>query len=277
MKSIHFNCYKIAEKLPLDKLASFFGIKIKTSWNNYLVLDEAQINTVLKHKVSHKQVYVYDFGCITFVNFNSDELKIMLDYIESIAGKIDYNLYINYQDTHIIPIDEHNIIHLWNSSEETFIYNGFILPIVATILAKSTALKKIEYEVSQLLDNEEVLILNLQKRRSRGNARQFAATAAAILRFEYSIINNIRIFDRSQNTAEKMQYRAIYDKLSNYYELQDRYEILEKKATELRNITKAYSNYSFDVQNRRLLLFEVFLLALFPAFHIIHSIMDRLG
>jgi len=69
-----------------------------------------------------------------------------------------------------------------------------------------------------------------------------------------------------------MHLKAIYASLSEYYELDERLEIVEGKIASLHDILDLYSNLSFNQSETRLILFEIFLLALFPAFHILEHL-----
>jgi uncharacterized Rmd1/YagE family protein len=270
MKTIVYKCYKLSSKLSLNKIASFFEIRPQISWGDFITLNEAHISTVLKERSISKQVYIFNFGCITFVNFDSDEITNINEAIESITGSIDFRLFTKFHDTHIIKKLSSNHFKIWENKSEITSTEDEITPIIATILAKSVALDKIETDVNELLDESEGMIHKLNKGQLRVNAKKHIAGTLRTIKLEYEILNSIRIFDRSFKIDEKFKQREIFDDLAAHYELHHRFSVLEKKIDEVRNITKVYSTLSRSNMEKRLMLFEILLLALFPISHIAH-------
>lgn len=82
MDSINFSCYLIAPKLPLNKLVEFFKMHRHLSWEEYIVLKGMHLEPILKYATEHKQVYLFEFGCVTFVNFSHAEIHVFIDYLD---------------------------------------------------------------------------------------------------------------------------------------------------------------------------------------------------
>ena len=269
MKTVHFNCFKVASRISLSAVASVFQITPPQSWEKYLLLKGRHLDMVLKGKATSKEAYIFDFGCITFVNFNQDETRVFLEYMESITGGIDYGLFGRFHESHTIRIDSSGGFKLWKDSPHSIAFGSGVIPIISVVLAKSTALYRIETQTAALLDEAEKFIHYLQKGKLRANTRSYISTIARILRFEYDSINSIRIFDRSLNIDGSIRYRDMYDSLAEFYELHERFDILKSKVGDLRNIISAYSTLSYNHHQRRLFMFEVLLLALFPLSYLI--------
>lgn len=267
-RAFHFNCFKIAPRLPLATVASYFGLNTPLPWENHLVLKGSRLETILKYQNTSKQVYLFDFGCLTFVNFDAQEIRVFLDYLRSITGKVDNNLFASFHEGHTLYIGEKKLCKLWKDAEEAVAYDESILSIVAMILAKSVALSKIEKDVAELLDQAEGLLLSLQKGKLPPGARKFSKVIGSMLRFQYDTIYSVKIFDRPASIDCRVWSRDIYDSLAGYYELYDRFDIVNSKMDDLKTITSSYSMLTHNHNERRLLLFEIFLLALFPLFHI---------
>jgi len=270
MRTISFKCYKILPKLPLNKISSFFGISDTVRWKDSLALDSNLVSSILKKQSDSKFIFLYEYGCITFVNFESDEIDVAIQYIESISMKIDYDLYGKYNEQHVLNISDNGFFSLWSGSDKTFEFHNDIIPIVAEILAKSTALNKIETDMDILLDKNEHMITHYQRGYLPITKQKHARNISYILRFEYEVINHLQIFDRLEDTKQKQQSRQIYDLLSEYYEISDRFSIFEKKNNQMREISKTYSTRSFYNSEGGLILFEVFLLSLFPLPDVLH-------
>ena len=277
MNTLLLKSFRIAPKIPLETVIKYYGLDLPGNWKEHIVLDGRNLNEILKHRTTSKKVFLFDFGSAVFLNFNSEEISTFLEFLQSLTGNVDYNLLAKYHERHIAKVYSDNTISLWKNSSLRYKYNDGIITLLAAVLAKSTALEKIESDLDKLLDEAEGFISKLQKGHLKANTGGFAATAAHLLRYEYEISANIRIFDRPLCTDCDFMYRSIYDRFSNYYELSDRLEVLERKTRELRNIVKSYSNISYGRQERRLILFEVFLLALFPLSYLAETILEALN
>ncbi|MCX7921506.1 MAG: RMD1 family protein [Clostridia bacterium] len=270
-----FRGYKIAPRLSLKQIVAFFKLQKPLSWQDYVVLEESHIDTVLKYKSTGKKVYLFQFGCVCFVNFEQQEVFSFLEYIESIIGVFDYNLFSKYNEDHIVKIDDNGMCKVWRTSETLYPYKDYIPHIVSVILAKSIELYKLELDVTGLLDKAENFFIFYPRRgRLYANKKRFIAITSQILRFEHESIDHIRILERSLTGNQSIISREIYDYLAQFYELNSRFDILENKINNLRSIIKTCSTLSYRRSQVRLLKLEVFLLALFPLFHIAHSILD---
>mgnify|MGYP001245896558 CR=1 FL=1 len=265
MEKISFNCFKIASRLPLDRVASHFEIQRPVSWQNYILLESGRLDRVFKFKGPQKQAYLFDFGCVVFINFDLESMKHFIGYLDSITGNIDYSFFARYSDSHVIEIMQDGICSLWHGSDRRIEYFEGIITVVSLALAKSTALMHIENRLASMLDESERFIEFLQKGRLGTKSRKFVKVATKVLRFEYETINNLRIFDRfvplsDRPAAEKEAYKI----MEEYYELLERFEIIESKIEDLKGIIRRYHYLSQNTIESRLIIIEIFLLALFP-------------
>lgn len=276
MKTLHFNSFKIASTFPLDRISHFFRLQRPLSWRDHLLLEDSQLELALKYHTTGKKVYIFQFGCITFINFNEGETRNFLNFFESIAGKISYDMFARFHEYHTFGIYDDGSCMLWENGP-VVPYHAEIISVMATILAKSAALYKVETDISSLLDKIEIFIHYLNKGKLYANSKTFAAITSKLLRFEYDSINNIRIFDRASATEQNLMLRNTYDKLSVYYELNDRFDIIENKVKDLLHITAAYSNLSNKHLENRQNLFVAILLALFPLSYGIEFIIHTYG
>lgn len=264
MKRIFFSAYKISRRIPISTISACFGTSAPQSWEHVTIIGNSSLDRIFMHATQSKQVLVYDFGCIVFVNFYSDEINTFLLYLESIIGNLDYTSFVKFNETHEIRVYSDGSFSLYASHPLLQDYNDSIIPVAAAVLAKSTALNYIEAEVDMLLDKTDNIINQMQKGHLRAKHKRYASLITQILRFNYESAGSIRIFDRPLYANATIQSRKVYDTLAVYYELYDRFSILRKKAEELWKISRSYSNLSAQQRENRLVLFEVFLLALFP-------------
>lgn len=272
MRTVKFIGYKISSGIDLKKIAAFFRLPAPESWEHCIMLGEQPLSEVYKYKLPLKKIYIFEYGCVAFENFHTDETGKFLEYLQSITGDLDYSMFARHHESHIIRVFEDHSVSLWKGSTRTFPDSDSLAGIVAVVLAKSVALSKIEADVELLLDEAESFITKLQTGSLNTGTRKFASTMAHILRFEYQSAAGIRIFDRPSETNRDLTLRGAYDELASYYELEDRYDVLEKKANELRSIVRSYSVLRYWSQESRLLFFEIFLLALFPLSYLVDGL-----
>jgi len=145
------------------------------------------------------------------------------------------------------------------------------------ILAKSVALNRIEEELVKLLDEGEKLIAYLRKPIFLSTSKKFMNIVSKVLKFEYDTVKNVKIFERAFYGNEDLSSKEIYDELSKYFELQDRFKIIKSKIQDLRHISKAYLTFSFRRNEGNLYVFEIILLALFPLSHGIGYLLEKVS
>lgn len=268
MDTKHFICYKAYNSIDLRNTASLFGLPAPDTRDRFVMLRGRQLAEIYKYEMERKRIFIFDIGCIVFEDFNIDETGIFLEALVNTIGEPDYRMMAVYNESHTMTITEQDTAFLWEDSQEPYPLRDELIEIVAIILAKSTALSKAENDIDKLLDEADSRILGFQRGILGRGTRQFTSAMAHIVRFEQQSAGAIRIFDRPAAASGSLQMRDAYDKLSEYFELEDRYGILENKVNELRKIVRTYSTLKYRKQENRLLYFEIFLLLLFPLFRI---------
>ncbi|MDD2494017.1 MAG: RMD1 family protein [Tissierellia bacterium] len=268
MDRIMFYTFKAAYKLPLIQIASFFNIKFEATWKEYIKLDESEIEKIFKY-FAKKSVYLYKYGCITFVNFNQDEIHYFLDYLRKLYIEIDDKLISRYYESHTLLKDDEGFIKLWDDLSTKYNYSIGAIDIIASILAKSVELNKIEKELSQVLDEADMFIAYLKKGMYRANSKKVISTVAECNRFKYNTIESVKLLDRPLEFSKTIESREIYNKFSDYFELNERYNILSNRTNVLDSILEEYFDFISNESERRLLMFEILLLSLFSLMHIL--------
>ncbi|MCX7749551.1 MAG: RMD1 family protein [Clostridia bacterium] len=273
MQILSFNCYKVAPKIPLEKIAEVSKINKPLIWKEYIVLEGEHLDMFLRYQAEGKSVYIFKFGSITFVNFNEDEVRSFLENIELIVGPLDYDLFAKYYEGHTLKLDGQGYCQLVKG-EDFQRYKKYIADVISIVLAKSVALYKVEKNVDYLYDEAEKVIHFLQIGKLRTNIRKFAKGISKILRFEYESVDHIKIFDRQIFIGWGLEAKEAYEKMAGYYELGERFKGIKNKADDLMRITRSYAAMSYKHGENRLYLFEIFLLALFPLSYFLHYIID---
>lgn len=273
MENIKIKSVKVAAFFSLDKIVELLNIPMQFKWDEYLILSGTDLDLILKYNTTDKHVYIFKYGCISFANFEDEEIFTFIKYIESIGSKINYSLIYEYYDIHNVKVLPNQKIKLWQSSDVEYDYNDKLIHTISIILSKSTEIYRFESELNKLLDEAEKFITFLQKGHLGFYRRKSSLLISRILRFNYDSIHNIRVLDRPGFVEQSISLRNIYDNLSKYYELDERLNIVKGKTSSLHDILNLYTNLSFNQSETRLLLFEIFLLALFPVSHLFDHIL----
>ena len=275
MNTKHFICYKAYNSIDLKNAASLFGLPAPESRDRFILLGGRQLSEAYKYDMKKKRILIFSIGCIVFEDFNIDETDIFFEALGQTIGEPDYRMLAVYRESHTITITDQDTVYLWKENSTAYPVKDELPDIIAIILAKSTALSQEESDIDKLLDEADSHISGYQKGIISRGTRRFTSTMAHIIKFEQQSAAGIMIFDRPAATEGSIQLREAYDKLSEYYELDDRYEVLENKVSELRNIVRTYSTLRYRRQENRLLVFEIFLLMLFPLFRLAEHIIGN--
>jgi len=269
MNIIMFNTFKVATRLPLVQVASYFDLKQDAGWKEYIKIGSDDIEKIFKYGSSNKSVYLYKYGCITFVNFKYHEIHYFFEFLNKIYVELNNELISRFSETHVMTIDKEGYVRLWEDTEEIYKFNDTLIDIVATTLAKSTELSKIETELHRVLDEAEQLINYLNHGRLRANSKKVISIIAQCTRFKYRSIESVRLLDRPPEFDRTIETRRIFDDLGVFFELNDRYTTMLSRTDVLDSITEEYFNYKSSQSEFRLLMFEIMLLAIFPLMHFI--------
>ncbi|WP_425801199.1 RMD1 family protein [Desulfitobacterium sp. Sab5] len=269
MEKIFFNTYKVAPRLPIIRIASFFNLKQDIGWKEYLKIDGAEVEQILKYASAEKAVYLYKYGCISFLNFNRDEITVFLDYLETLFVELDYQLISHYNESHALILSSEGEVYLWEGADHKFQDHQQMADIAAAVLAKSTELSSIETELSEVLDDADYFINQLKQGYLKANTHKVISTIAKNIRFKYRSLESVRLLDRPSEFNRIFKARQMYDALSGYYELDERYEIIFNQMEVLDSITGEYFSFRSKRSEKRLLIFEIVLLSLFPILHIL--------
>jgi uncharacterized Rmd1/YagE family protein len=278
METKHFISVKAYPAIDLQRTADFFGLPLPEARERSIIIEGEKLSEIYKYDIRQKMVHIFSFGCIVFEDMEIDETDRFFEIIRPVAGEPDYKMLLRYRESHDSVITEDGMIGLWPESSDNAFPPGMELShTIAAVLAKSAALSKEEEILSTLLGKAYKYINRSNEGVLNAGARLYAETMAHIVRFEKESAAGFGIFDRPASTGRKLLLRDAYDKLANYYELDERYDLLEKKAGQLRNIVRSGSAQRFRRQEKRLLAFETFLLMLFPLSHILGKIFASSG
>lgn len=268
MKRYKFRSYKLADKINLNSFIIYFPSIEKPKDRDWIFLSSVEIEQVLKYYVEDKYVYIYPFGSITFVNFEHDEVLSFLSFLKTIVEKVKDSYLFSFQENHTLTINPEQPITIENNYSFLPIDNELVVLSIASILAKSTALDKIENDVEKFLEKYEYVVRDLGKGKLFTGRNQIIQFTTQMLNFELALISSIKVFDRPF-TDHNWLLEEYYDQLSQVYELTERFTVIKDKLENLEIIKSTFYNLSIDKTTTNLYLTEIFLLSIFVVADII--------
>lgn len=272
MKAITFKAFAITNEIDLNKIAIHCGIPKKYTWEQPLILRGHILKSILSKKVDESQmVLVFSFGSIVFINYShSNDIKSFLDFLHSFEPDIDIKNAFRYKDDYSLHIQETENIELTDEYVVVPKYEHFYPELISTVLAKSVALEKTEEQLGKIHDKLEVMIDRLEKGKLRIGNKELARTTAKIVRHEYNTLAYIMILDKPDITWTSSTANEFYDRMVEFFELNDRYKILKSKTEILYNIMDGFSTISHSIRG----LFVEWIIVILILFEIVLTLLD---
>lgn len=264
LNTVYLNCYKVSLQLKVHRLADFFKVSLSGPEPEFLQLQPKQISTILKYDTPDKFIWLFKYGCVCFFNFNSTETYRFLTSLESIVGKVDFSLFSKFNENHGLnlekPIQPATI--------------QLTLGLYAMGLAKSTELKYLETKLDSIYDRSERLVFDLQRGLPKPFNHVLKKIILEIVKLQLTVINDLKILDRPQK-YDDLELKKIYNSTVDFYEFKKRFEKIQAKVSNLFEIITPYQNLGFYHQERRLLLWKIVMLVLFPLSRILDLFSDH--
>lgn len=250
VKDITFKAFAITNEIDLNKIAIHCGIPKKFTWEQPLILKGEILKSILDKVVGESQmVLVFSFGSIVFINHShADEITCLMNFIHSFEPDIEFERTERYTDDYSLHIRETEAIDLTDEYVVVPEYEIFYPELISTVLAKSVALEKTEEQLSKIHDKLETMIDRLEKGKLRIGNKELARTTAKIVRHEYNTLAYIMILDKPDITWTSSTANEFYDRMTVFFELNDRYKILKSKTDILYNIMDGFSTISHSIR-----------------------------
>ncbi len=267
MKNI--KVFSLCNEINLNKLATHFGISKKFKWEDYLTLDNKQLQGIVREPEG-KIAKLFYFGSVVFVNMEHHEIVDFVNYLKTIEKSLVNASYKYKEDYKIVINNETPTIHFEYMSVNK--YEDYHLNILATILAKSVALERIEEGLDSLLDEMEVIITKLEKGKLVISDSKLAKTAANILKYKFNTISYLMLLDKPGITWLNQESETLYNDLSKLFELHDRYDKIKAKSETLMDITEVFSTLTHQKRGNVLEWMVIILIAI----ELVIALLDRL-
>lgn len=247
MTHISFKAVSVCNEINLNVLAGHFGIHKKFEWEDFLPLNANHLKGILKEH-ENKYVNIFAFGCLVFVNLQHHETRDVLNYLASIEPRLTASSF-DFSDDYMLEIRPDGEIledeeHFTNDAMITNAYGKYQMDILSIVLAKSVALEKIESDTEILLDEIELVIEAMQKGQLSARDEKIARISARILNFKYNTISSIMILDKPDITWNNKLAEDLYHSMSHLFELEERYNKVQKKADTLMDIVQVFTTFT---------------------------------
>lgn len=250
LKAISFKAFAITNEIDLNKIAIHCGIPKKFTWEEPLILKCEILETILRQELDKSQmVLVFSFGSIVFINHSQPKfINDFFSFIQSFEPDIDIKDTDRYTDDYSLHIKETGNIELTDEYVVVPEYETFYPELISTVLAKSVALEKTEEQLGKIHDRLETMIDRLEKGKLRIGNKELARTTAKILRHDYNTLAYIMILDKPDITWASSNASEFYDRMMEFFELNDRHKILKSKTEILYNIMDGFSSISHSIR-----------------------------
>lgn len=275
MRDLTFKAFAITHEIDLNKIAVHCGIPKKFTWEEPLILRGEILKSILYKDVDDSQmVLVFSFGSIVFINHSTpNEITALLNYLHSFEPDIEVKNADRYSDDYSLHIKETESIELTDEYVVVPEYEDYYPELISTVLAKSVALEKTEEQLGQINDKLETMIDRLEKGKLRIGNKELARTTAKIIRHEYNTLAYIMILDKPDITWTSSSAGEFYDRMLEFFELNDRYKILKSKTEILYNIMDGFSTISHSIRG----LFVEWIIVILILFEIVLSLLGIAG
>ncbi|EKN65889.1 hypothetical protein BABA_17872 [Neobacillus bataviensis LMG 21833] len=272
MNPITFKAFAITNEIDLNKIAIQCSIPKKFTWEQPLILKGDILSSILGKNVDNFQsVLIFSFGSLVFINHTHvDEVQRLFAYIQSFEPEIDLTYAERFTDDYNLHFSETETIELTDEYVVVPEYESFYPELISTVLAKSVALEKTEEQLGKIHDKLETMINRLEKGKLRIGNKELARTTAKIVRHEYNTLAYIMILDKPDITWTSSTAGEFYDKMLEFFELNDRYIILKSKTEILYKILDGFSTISHSIRG----LFVEWIIVILIIFEIILTLLQ---
>ena len=253
MEKMIFKAFAVTNEIDLNKIAVACNIRKKYTWEEPLFLQGELLTKIFgQSNAQNQMVLVFAFGSVVFINTTPAENERFFEYLRHFQPAIDIQNGRIYSDDYELRVGD----SIQPEFSDQYItipeFADFYPELISTVIAKSVALEKIEEQLETILDKVEGVIDRLEKGKLHISDKEVARATAQIVRHEYNTIAYVMILDRPDSTWIHSSDGAFYDQMADFFELNDRYEILQHKTNTLKNILDGFASVSHSIRMFRL-------------------------
>ena len=253
METMIFKAFAVTSEIDLNKIAVACNIRKKYTWEEPLILQKDLLERILGHDiVPEKLVLIFSFGSVVFINNTPADIECFFEYLRRFQPNFDIQNTQVYSDDYELRINPSSQLEFTDQYVTVPMFADFYPELISTVIAKSVALERIEEHMETVLDKVEGVIDRLEKGKLHISDKEVAKATAQIVRHEYNTIAYIMILDKPDSTWIHSLAGTFYDQMADFFELNDRYEILQQKTNTLKNILDGFTSVSHSIRMFRL-------------------------
>jgi len=247
-----FTAFTLAGEIDLNRLGSNLGIIRKYRWEEPMLLEPLTLSLLSAERTEERQVYIYFFGGVVFVNCDDKTIRDFGQEMGKITEAFRGFPNLKYQDDYSLRIEEMSQVTITNDHAVVPSHDRAFIDIIAFVLAKSVALEWIEEQLDKVLDEMEGVIARLDQGKLNIPDKRLAKFAAKILNFKYRSIAYVMVLDKPDITWDNPDADRLYLTMAHIFELNQRYQEIKHKSETLMDITGIFSDLSHARRASRL-------------------------
>lgn len=244
MEAFDFAAFSLVGELDLNRLAGSLGIAGRFKWEEPLPLDPRKLTLAAATAADGPLVYLYAFGSVVFVNCDAGTVK---EFSRRLARESDLFRDFpgtRFREAYALRVVAGGTPAVTDAFAVTPRPERSYLDIIASVIAKSVALERIEEKLDSLLDEVEETLTLLGKGKLNIPVKELARVAAKILNHKYRSIAYVMVLDKPEITWEDPEADRLYQALADQFEISPRYQGIKHKTETLMDITEVCANLS---------------------------------
>lgn len=248
-ESIQVRSFWLCNEVNLDVLARHFGVARRSRWEECLVLGEENLTGVLVDPRG-RSVHLFPFGCLVGFGLGRHEVADIVSYLRKIEPRLQDPSDLFQDDCHLEGGADR--LEIRDDHVRVASMEAWVPLIVSTVLSKSVAFERIESEIERLLEEAEPVVQALAAGKISSSDGKIARLAGRILSFRLDTLSYIQLLDKPDATWDHPGAEELYAKLSQFFELSDRYEKIQAKSGVLMDLTEVVTTYAHHHRGARL-------------------------
>lgn len=210
---------------------------------SYLNRDDPLVIKILKDQY----VVLTKFGTMTFWNI---PVRLRPQLVNEIRP------YVKNKKEHY-PYDEETKVLIGGSVEKiTFekVYSEKLgvekIKIISHVLSQSVALERYEDDIEKSFIEIESIVENLKLRgKAFLSEKELLKQIGRVLSVKQTVISHLSIFDKPDEIWESPELERLYNRMDAEYDLRSRFDVLDKKANYLSDISKMMMEFLAEKRN----------------------------
>lgn len=242
-----FFAYHLKEKLKLKDLEKVLPFKPHKISSDEIV-----------YKLAPKgYLFFYRFGTMVFFNIpNEDRAR----EIERIVNTLRISEEVSTSEEFFLETEGTKEITVMPDSVRCPALSYDIIYITSLVLAQSASLEYFELTVDEMLNRSRHITRDLEiKGRIEAKTKELMRYIGFSLTTRQEIISKLYILDKPEFTWDKPVLDKLYNHLSNSFELQERYKLLDYKFQMIQDSLEIISDL---VRTRREFFLEILIILL---------------